>query len=489
MRLLYSFLLLSGFVGQASATCKCSTFLKPNLISQYDYSVLHYPRDNVTAMPCNPVKCIYTLGINELHGITGNIYYVRNFEKSKATLKFYNGNDLSTTPYFELDQNTKNSDLIVTRPSYDQFITIVLDVNNTVAKDFPTFIYYATGGKQGTTTTTTTTLSPIIVDTPVGSDSVAVVPPNVKFEGDIALLLDINSRNFTKLTEIAQDLINSVIITPFVDSQDARINVMLYNNGNVLPYGWNLDKTVLNLVVANLPRTLENNPNITSIISLGQFLSTQFLESKLTRQNVQRVALFVSDNEILQFDSNNTTSTVNYFDQNDIHPVFVNFNDNLSAKEAYDLANIKFSGSGSNSLVLQSFTNTYNLLNSILLNGNVLCNANGLISSSQNSISIPAVDQEKRYCNNMNVVTYCDIIDLAKPIGISIKQLDVEPQQDSVKVFDDKDSLQEFLSGRKINNLNLSVSKSVFVKVVFTTNQDKIFNGAKFTFDNCIIRA
>uniref|UniRef100_A0AC35U2I7 VWFA domain-containing protein n=1 Tax=Rhabditophanes sp. KR3021 TaxID=114890 RepID=A0AC35U2I7_9BILA len=522
MKLVYSYLLFAALVGQVSAACKCTTFLKPTLISQYDYSVLYYPRDNITSMPCNPVKCIYTLEINEKdHGIGGNIYYVRNFVKSKASLKFYNGRDIAATPYFQLDENTKNSDLTVTHPSYDQFITMVLEVDPAVVKDFPTFIYYPTGSKQGSTTTTTTTTTtpvpttrttrvsttttqvpettsittaelPIILHSPIASDPVLL--PKYQLEGDLVLLLDINSTNIVRLAKIAQNLINSIDITPFIDSENVRVNLVLYNNGAILPYGWNLDQESLNLITGDLLKQFENEFNAFNIISLGPFLSTVFEESKVLRKNVQRVAIFVTDNEHvkhLKTFNDETFVLTDLFDSDDIHPVFVNFNGNVDAERVYASSNIQFTGTASNAVVYHDYTNTSNLLESVLLNGNVLCNADRLITTSNHQVSIPnnELNFKKRYCNNMNVVTYCDIIDLAQPITVFFEQFDIEPQQDTVSVFDGKYILQNLISGHKIDQLKVTVLNSSLVRVVFNTGSSKVFGGGNYHFGNCIIRA
>uniref|UniRef100_A0AC35U1K4 VWFA domain-containing protein n=1 Tax=Rhabditophanes sp. KR3021 TaxID=114890 RepID=A0AC35U1K4_9BILA len=497
MKLLYFFILLAGLVEQASAVCKCTSFSKPTIRSQYDYSVLVYPRDDVTEMPCNPVRCVYTIQTTKLSGINGNVYYLRNFQKSRATLKFYNGNDLSADPYFKFDENSPNSELTITPLSDASFVTIVLDVNPALLQHFPTFIFYATGfnaTQKIRPSTTTTTQIPSVSTTQFSQTTLPTQPPiavsnvavaeNYNFEADLALILDINSSNFTKLSDIAQHLINSITITPIGDSQNARVNLILYDKGNLYPHGWTLNQKTLNLIAANLNKTFDNDLNVTNTISLAHLVSDIFEESKLTRPNVQRVALFVTDNQDIQVKSNfnnETFASSNFFEKNDIHPVFLNFNDQIDATNGYTLANIQFTGTHSNLIVLHNYIDNADLFKNVLLNGNVLCNA------EHYSNSIQTDGFNKRYCNNMHVVTYCDRIDLTKPISINFKQ--VETHQDSISIFDDKDVMQNSISGSKIGNFIVYVQDSAFIKVIFATNSSNVYKIPRFSYSNCVRRS
>uniref|UniRef100_A0AC35U3T8 Late transcription factor 1 n=1 Tax=Rhabditophanes sp. KR3021 TaxID=114890 RepID=A0AC35U3T8_9BILA len=240
--------------------------------------------------------------------------------------------------------------------------------------------------------------------------------------------------------------------------------------------------------------TMENVGNGYYINSLGHFLNTIFEESKIVRQNTQRLAIIVTDNEDIiigeaekdEFRSDHNLNLA------DIHPVFVNFNKNKTASEIYLLSGIKFSGTDSNLIVFHNYINNEELFVKVLLDGNVLCAKNeSMPETTKNSAIFPIIygnnKKGRRYCNNMKITTFCKIIDINVPIVVTINNMDIQPQKDLISIFDDNSNLRSVISGHQISGLNVTIPDSKFVKVVFTTGPTKVYYGGQITFDNCIV--
>uniref|UniRef100_A0AC35TQ19 CUB_2 domain-containing protein n=1 Tax=Rhabditophanes sp. KR3021 TaxID=114890 RepID=A0AC35TQ19_9BILA len=484
---LAGFVLFSTLLSPIYAVCKCNNFNTPKLPTKHSISILYYPRDDVTGLPCNPGRCEYTIELNTENapftGVGGTIYYLRNFLKSNASLKFYD--DFTSEPYYQLDNTTVNSDYHIVGHSYSKLVTIVLEVDPKITKDFPTFIYYATGGPQRI-------LNVVLKDEQINFvPAIAESDINLSerdFEGDIALIVDINSKNLTKLTDVAFDFIQSLKMS--MSNQKSRVNLIYYNNGRIYSYGWNYEQDNLVSALINLKNNAISKLVYTRITSSGQYLSYIFGASKKIRQNFQRVAIFVSDIIYEKFEDKDSNSG-DFFDAFDIHPVFVNLNEDVQVEGSFFTTDAQFSGSDSNILVLYDYVNNKHFMENIMLNGNRLCNAQNTIyqqkSNTLQVVSLPVANNinNKRYCNNQKVVTYCHRVNSAKHITIRLTDFKSEAGQDSIKIYNDKYEIQTYIAG--LSSANVIIDNSAFVKVVFESSAAQVFTGGSYTFDNCMI--
>uniref|UniRef100_A0AC35TV72 VWFA domain-containing protein n=1 Tax=Rhabditophanes sp. KR3021 TaxID=114890 RepID=A0AC35TV72_9BILA len=446
----------------------------------------------------------------QIYGIGGNLYFVRNFKSSKASLQFFDGKDISGRPFYELKENTANSDWIKITPSYANVVTVVLKVDINCTKDFPSFIYYATGSEQRLTTTlapttskavgsTTTPTTPVPVHNPViaiqpsASDNIT---PVIHFEGDIALILDLGSQNISKVIETAYQLIYPLDINPSFVSNLARVNIIVYKNGTARPYAWNLPKEHLFYVLQNIQPEIDEEIYNSQITSFGSFLNTLFDETNTLRRNVQKVAILITDNDN-QF--NETISSEQDFDSSDIHPVLLNINTFLRATTNFTKTAKTFSGSISNQLILKDYAGPAEFLQTVLFNPATLCNIEtvlmmqGLFNGTIFRFPLPASRtsglSNQRYCNNIILEFYCRPINSENPIIVHVNSAYLEPEQDFVKIYGedyDGETLFGVFSGFNIVNSTLSVPDVQFIRVLFQTNSNKIYQGIDIAFGNCI---
>uniref|UniRef100_A0AC35U375 VWFA domain-containing protein n=1 Tax=Rhabditophanes sp. KR3021 TaxID=114890 RepID=A0AC35U375_9BILA len=504
MKVLSLVVLLIFLVNGVDSVCKCAKLSKSKLKSTKEVSSINEPRDNVTSKACNPTACIYTLTAITKKGdpiIGGVIYNLKNFQKTNATLKFYNGKKAVGKYFFKISGKTNDTDKIVIPSSTGKYITISYSIDSKITKKFPTFIYYANLVKEKIISTTVSPTDNKLIKIEANEDEEGSILNGEELHGNVALILDMGSQNISKLLEIGSEIIKEITLDQSFYIEYYHFYLVLYKNGQVFRVNGLNTKEDLTSIVANMTENVDLKPDYQKINSLGVFLFDAFDKSKES-ENYQKVAIFVTDNNKFQpnYAKPIPSKPVNFFDMGDIHPVFINFNKDQTAQECYALRNILFSGTISNLVILHDYVTSSYLFESILTNGNRLCNLDQLFNdtsaSNQSNFTFPVNDRKsndciyhKRYCNNMLFNIYCDKVNTALPIALQINFFDIETNIDTISIYNDAQDLITSISGHQVSNLKMDIFNSAYVKISFETDFKFVFYGGSLAFENCILRS
>uniref|UniRef100_A0A0K0F0I9 VWFA domain-containing protein n=1 Tax=Strongyloides venezuelensis TaxID=75913 RepID=A0A0K0F0I9_STRVS len=464
--------------------CTCGE-IQPNPVTTSGQSAFLLAPEDSSGKFCIPSQdCTYQFAyiVSDNIAIAGNVFNIKNFNSSGATLSFYDGNTASGTPYMVIDGSYDDSKAVDVVSSLGKNITIVFSVQNK-GGSIPSFTYVA----KSTNILRTTTLPPTTT-TPIPTSPYPIVPDSFQSEGDIFIYVDL-SANLTLLSQVGGDIINALYINTDYNSFSSRIYFTMASDTTIYPYGWMNSKTFLQKQINNLPEFGIQNSTI-EWAKFGVILDAAFKDSLTQRPNVQRTLILLTDkdNQIADQDSSPYQKCINQYD---IHPVIINIDLTKDVSTFKTIPGI-FNGANTNQIVKVNYNNVTDLYENYLFNSNVMCNINSLSLSGKSEFQFPVQDQGatyvKNYCNYMNYTIKCASSNNASAdITVALNNYDLEANADFLKVYNDQGIIQAVFTGTLITNSQEVIKSTTFVELVISTNNHRVYPGVNIKFTGCII--
>uniref|UniRef100_A0AC35TP76 VWFA domain-containing protein n=1 Tax=Rhabditophanes sp. KR3021 TaxID=114890 RepID=A0AC35TP76_9BILA len=313
-------------------------------------------------------------------------------------------------------------------------------------------------------------------------------------QSDIAIILDTSSQDNALLQKTATDIISALTIDTVLPNLYSRVNLMLLGENSATVTGWTLPKAIL-LASIKIATRIDKKASITIPNFVNPFEGA-FQQSVMERPNVQRIAIFITDNNLQHGDPGTRLKGNQVVKQNDIHSILVSINPTLKAETDFSTISKAFTGVNSNELIAHDFVSKDNLFENVLLNGNVLCNFGSIIKSSNqdSAFTFPFQNEDApfitNYCNNMHFSFKCANENDLLPISVAMTHYSLELDKDYVQIYDDTDSTDPEAVFNGIHDSNtINSIQSYFINFKITTDFNGVFKGFNAAFTNCKILA